>query len=127
MCARRSIKPIRPAIGVWTLSDIASASNLDGMDEPRFLSGQLLLAMPGMEDPRFEKAVIALCSHDEQGAMGIGLGRIIPRIHFHDLLSQFDIPSGSSPDVPIHLGVPVETHRGFILHSPDWACDESLY
>jgi len=97
------------------------------MDQPPFLSGQLLLAMPGMEDPRFERAVIALCSHDEQGAMGIGLGRIIPRIHFHDLLNQFDIPVGSAPDVPIYLGGPVETQRGFILHTTDWACDESLY
>jgi len=56
------------------------------MEEPRFLSGQFLLAMPGIGDARFEKAVIAMCVHDEGGALGIGLGRIIPRIHFHDLL-----------------------------------------
>ena len=45
------------------------------MDEPRFLSGKLLLAMPGMADPRFERAVIALCVHDENGAVGIGIGQ----------------------------------------------------
>ena len=43
------------------------------MDEPRFLSGKLLLAMPGMADPRFERAVIALCVHDENGAVGVGI------------------------------------------------------
>ena len=56
------------------------------MEQPRFLTGQLLLAMPGIGDPRFEKAVIAMCVHDENGALGIGLRRLVPRITFHDLL-----------------------------------------
>jgi putative transcriptional regulator len=96
------------------------------MEEPRFLTGQLLLAMPGIGDPRFEKAVIAMCSHDEGGALGIGLGRIIPRIHFHDLLRQLDIEPGVAPNVPIHLGGPVEPQRGFLIHSLDWGGQESL-
>jgi len=96
------------------------------MDQPRFLSGQFLLAMPGMDDARFEKAVIAVCSHDEEGALGIGLGRIIPRIGFHDVLRQLDIDPGAAPDVSIHLGGPVETQRGFILHTPDWGGDGSI-
>src|SRR5919107_463938 len=97
------------------------------MDQPPFLSGQLLLAMPGIGDPRFEKAVIAMCVHDENGALGIGLGRIVPRITFHDLLRQLDIEPGVAPDVPIHLGGPVEPQRGFILHSPDWGGQESVH
>jgi putative transcriptional regulator len=96
------------------------------MDQPTFLSGQFLLAMPGIGDPRFEKAVIAMCVHDEDGALGIGLGRLAPRIGFHSLLKQLDIPAGSAPDVAIHLGGPVEPKRGFILHSPDWGADESV-
>lgn len=96
------------------------------MDQPRYLSGQLLLAMPGIGDPRFEKAVIAMCVHDENGALGIGLGRIVPRISFHDLLGQLDIEPGLAPDVPIHLGGPVEPQRGFLLHSTDWGGDESI-
>jgi putative transcriptional regulator len=96
------------------------------MEEPRYLSGQLLLAMPGTGDPRFEKAVIAMCSHDEEGALGIGLGRIVPRIGFHELLGQLDIEPGEAPDVPIHLGGPVEPQRGFILHSLDWGGQESI-
>ncbi len=96
------------------------------MEEPRYLSGQLLLAMPGIGDPRFEKAVIAMCSLDEEGALGIGLGRIVPRIGFHELLGQLEIEPGQAPDVPIHLGGPVEPQRGFILHSLDWGGQESI-
>jgi putative transcriptional regulator len=96
------------------------------MDQPRFLSGQLLLAMPGIGDPRFEKAVIAMCVHDENGALGIGLGRIVPRIGFHNLLGQLDIAPGVAPDVAIHAGGPVEPQRGFLLHSLDWGGQESI-
>ena len=96
------------------------------MDDPKFLSGQFLLAMPGIGDPRFEKAVIAMCSHDEDGALGIGLGRIIPRIHFHDLLRELDIDPGVAPNVAIHQGGPVEPQRGFLLHSLDWGGQDSL-
>src|SRR5919107_2710333 len=96
------------------------------MDQPPFLSGQLLLAMPGIGDPRFEKAVIAMCVHDENGALGIGLGRIVPRITFHDLLKQLDIAPGVAPDVAIHLGGPVEPQRGFLVHSLDWGGQESI-
>jgi len=96
------------------------------MDAPRFLSGQLLLAMPGIGDPRFEKAVIAMCMHDENGALGIGLGRVVPRLGFHDLLGQLDIEPGVAPDAPIHVGGPVETERGFVLHTRDWGGAESI-
>jgi putative transcriptional regulator len=96
------------------------------MDQPPFLSAQFLLAMPGIGDPRFEKAVIAMCVHDEGGALGIGLGRIVPRIGFHGLLAQLDIEPGEAPDVPIHLGGPVEPQRGFILHSLDWGGQDTV-
>src|SRR5947209_7096466 len=96
------------------------------MDEPKYLSGQLLLAMPGIGDPRFEKAVIAMCVHDDNGALGIGLGRIVPRITFHHLLEQLDIDPGVAPDVPIHLGGPVEPQRGFLLHTTHWVGSESI-
>lgn len=96
------------------------------MEQPKFLSGQFLLAMPGIGDPRFDKAVIAMCVHDEDGALGIGLGRIVPRIGFHSLLSQFEIDPGVAPDVAIHLGGPVEPQRGFIIHSLDWGGEGSV-
>ncbi len=96
------------------------------MDAPRFLSGQFLLAMPGIGDPRFDKAVIAMCVHDEEGALGIGLGRIAPRIGFHDLLRQLDIAPGEAPNAPIHQGGPGEPQRGFVLHTPDWGGADSI-
>ena len=91
------------------------------MIAPRFLTGQLLLAMPGIGDPRFERAVIAMCSHDEGGAMGIGIGRIVPRIGLHGMLRQFEIDTDGIPDCAIHLGGPCEVQRGFLLHSRDWS------
>lgn len=96
------------------------------MDQTQYLVGQFLLAMPGIGDPRFEKAVIAMCVHDEGGALGIGLGRIVPRITFHDLLKQLEIEPGSAPDVAIHLGGPVEPQRGFLLHTRDWGGEGSI-
>lgn len=91
-----------------------------------FLSGQFLLAMPGMTDHRFDKAVIAMCSHDADGALGIGIGATIDGLGFHDLLEQFDIPAGDSPNAPVHFGGPVEPRRGFVLHSTDWGGQETI-
>jgi len=96
------------------------------MDEPRFLSGKLLLAMPGMGDPRFERAVIALCVHDENGAVGIGVGHKRAGISFRGLLRQLDIEPGEAPDCAVHHGGPVEPGRGFVLHSTDWGGQDTL-
>ena len=100
---------------------------VDGMaDEPAFLSGKLLLAMPGMADPRFERAVIALCMHDENGAIGIGIGHKRAGIGFRGLLKQLEIDQGEAPDVAVHHGGPVEPGRGFVLHSSDWGGQVTL-
>jgi putative transcriptional regulator len=100
--------------------------NVVSMDEPRFLSGKLLLAMPGMADPRFERAVIALCVHDENGAVGIGIGHKRAGMRFRALLQQLDIDPGEAPDRAVHHGGPVEPGRGFVLHSTDWGGQDSL-
>jgi putative transcriptional regulator len=97
------------------------------MEEPPYLSGQFLLAMPGIGDPRFERSIIAMCHHDEDGALGIGLGRLVPRLGFHDLLAQLGIDKGTAADRPIHVGGPVEPQRGFIIHTPDWGGAESVH
>ncbi len=96
------------------------------MEAPAYLSGQLLLALPGIGDPRFERAVIALCAHDEHGALGIGIGRVIPRLGLHALLGQLDIDPGVAPDAPIHVGGPVEPQRGFVLHCQDWSGEDTI-
>ncbi len=89
------------------------------MDQPQYLTGKLLLAMPGMGDPRFERAVIAMCSHDSNGALGIEIGHHLD-VTLHSLLDQFEIDTNGVADAPIHAGGPVEPQRGFVLHSNDW-------
>lgn len=96
------------------------------MDSAPFLVGRFLLAMPGIGDPRFERAVIAMCAHDANGALGIGLGRVVPRFGLRMLLEQLDLPAGAAPDVPVHLGGPVEPRRGFVLHGLDWHGEGTL-
>lgn len=86
-----------------------------------YLTGQLLVAMPNMQDPRFEKTVIYMCVHNAEGAVGLVLNRQIESITFPDLLRQLEIETDAdAPDLPIHFGGPVETGRGFVLHSADY-------
>jgi putative transcriptional regulator len=75
-------------------------------DPPTFLSGKLLLAMPGMADPRFERAVIAMCVHDENGAIGIGIGHKRAGISFRGLLKQLDIEPDKAPTAPCITAAP---------------------
>ena len=97
------------------------------MQSAPFLSGKLLLAMPGMADPRFERAVIAVCVHDENGAVGISIGQKRVGLKFRSLLKQLDIDPGEAPDCAVHHGGPVEPGRGFILHSTDWGGQDTLH
>lgn len=96
------------------------------MDSPRFLSGKLLLAMPGIGDPRFEHAVIAMCVHDENGAVGIGIGHQRAGIGVRGLLEQLGVDPGLTPDAPVLHGGPVEPGRGFVLHSDDWGGQDTI-
>lgn len=96
------------------------------MDTTPYLTGQFLLAMPGIGDPRFERAVIAMCAHDSDGALGIGIGQTVDGLTLHDLLRQFEIEPGEAPDRAIHFGGPVETRRGFVLHSTDWSGQDTI-
>ena len=92
-----------------------------------YLSGQLLVAMPGLQDPRFAKTVIYLCAHNADGAMGLVVNREIDAISFPDLLEQLDIePSGNVEPIRVHFGGPVESGRGFVLHSPDYVQDTTM-
>ena len=95
--------------------------------EEGWLSGQLLIAMPGMEDPRFARAVICLCAHSSEGAMGIVLNRAIENLTFDDLLKQLDVsPVPPARRIRLHAGGPVEGGRGFVLHTRDWSSEGSL-
>jgi putative transcriptional regulator len=98
--------------------EIAS-SDADGH---RYLDGQLLIAMPVMGDPRFERSVIYLCAHSAEGAMGIIVNRPAGSIDFPGLLVQLDIikKAENAETLKVLKGGPVETGRGFVLHSSDF-------
>lgn len=99
---------------------------MDSHEEQLDLNGHLLLAMPGMEDPRFDRSVIFMCSHSAEGAMGLIINKPAPQMSFKELLKQLQIaPLKSARDVPIHIGGPVEVGRGFVLHTGEYKSDSS--
>lgn len=84
------------------------------------LTGHILIAMPGMGDPRFVQSVIYMCAHSPEGAMGLIVNKPAPDMRLAPLLDELGIPHGSKlPDVRVHVGGPVEHGRGFVLHSRD--------
>ncbi|HTN96513.1 MAG TPA: YqgE/AlgH family protein [Nordella sp.] len=105
------------------------------MKKSSFLDGQMLIAMPGMSDPRFDRSVIFMCAHSDNGAMGIIVNKRAPMISFSELLERLDImPQESRIKLPddvqsmlVQFGGPVEPGRGFVLHTSDYfSADTSL-
>lgn len=98
-----------------------------------YLDGQMLVAMPGMADERFARSVIYICAHSEEGAMGIVINRPATKVKFPDLLVQLEVIEQEDairlPDkagaMQVLKGGPVETGRGFVLHSNDFFIDNS--
>jgi putative transcriptional regulator len=98
-----------------------------------YLDGQLLVAMPGMIDDRFHRTVIYVCAHSPDGAMGIVVNKPAVDFTLPDLLVQLDIiPESARIRLPsrvdrmqVLMGGPVETSRGFVLHTPDFFIDQS--
>lgn len=89
------------------------------------LTGKLLIAMPGMGDPRFEKSVILICAHSDSEAMGLIVNKPAPGLQFSELLAQLQITPGEHLEMRVHLGGPVEHGRGFVLHSQDYTSNGS--
>src|SRR5881227_4438473 len=105
-----------------------AAGSGDNSSQAGYLDGQLLIAMPVMGDPRFERSVIYVCAHSPEGAMGIVVNRPAGSIDFPELLVQLDIIKKSdqiklpenAESMKVLKGGPVETGRGFVLHSSDF-------
>ncbi len=92
-----------------------------------WLTGHLLIAMPGMQDPRFDHTVVCLCAHSGDGAMGLVLNRPLSGLSFDDLLRQLQVePVPPQRRIRMLDGGPVENSRGFVLHSDDWSSEGSL-
>jgi len=90
------------------------------------LAGRLLVAMPGIGDPRFEHAVILICAHGPDHAMGLRVDRPAPTVTLKSVLTKLHV---AAPDrtghTPVLVGGPVERERGFVLHTDDWTVDDS--
>lgn len=92
------------------------------------LTGKLLIAMPGMGDPRFDRSVILLCGHATgEGAMGLIINQRAKNLSFRQLLEQINITPAKplTRNVPVHVGGPVDHGRGFVLHSPEYDANAS--
>ena len=92
------------------------------------LTGQLLVAMPQMTDPRFARSVVYICAHSgDAGAMGLVVNKLLSSLTMGELLNHLKLePSGSESSRPVHFGGPVEPGRGFVLHTPDYREDGTL-
>src|SRR5215472_13596983 len=93
------------------------------------LAGQLLVAMPQMQDPRFARSVVYLCAHSgESGAMGLIINKQLGSLTMGELFAQLDIePSAVANLRPVHFGGPVEAGRGFVLHTADYREEATLH
>lgn len=103
------------------------------MNKRSYLDGQMLIAMPGMSDPRFDHSLIYLCAHSENGAMGLIVNKVTPMMSFGDLVGQLDAVDMEDLQKtneelmtrPVLFGGPVEPGRGFVLHTSDYFTQDS--
>jgi putative transcriptional regulator len=105
---------------------MGSRAPVGGAGNDNFLEGKLLIAMPGMPDPRFERSVIFMCAHSASGAVGIIVNKPFEGLAFRELMAKLNIKVTSNrPGGPILYGGPVETGRGFVVHSGEFSVGES--
>lgn len=105
-----------------------STKDRDRPDARRdFLAGHLLIAMPNMTDPRFERSVLLICAHDARHAMGVIVNRPLADVEMGELLEQLDIdPREGVGGDPVYFGGPVQIDRGVVLHSLDYRLDSTI-
>jgi len=92
------------------------------------LTGQLLVAMPQMTDPRFARSVVYVCAHSEdEGAMGLVVNKLLASLTMDELFTHLNLAPGDADRTrPVHFGGPVEPGRGFVLHTPDYREDATV-
>src|SRR4249919_176077 len=111
----------------------AAKKTASGGPKRGYLDGQMLIAMPSMRDERFSRSLIYVCAHSSDGAMGIIVNQVAANVNFPDLLVQLEvIPAADVIQLPQRAGTvkvlkggPVETGRGFVLHSADFFIENS--
>jgi putative transcriptional regulator len=96
-------------------------------DDSPYMTGRLLIAMPGMRDIRFSRSVVYICAHSAEGAMGLVVNKTLDSLTLPELMAHLKIPSPTGLDpAKVHFGGPVETARGFVLHSKDYVEDATM-
>jgi putative transcriptional regulator len=99
----------------------------DAEADPRYMTGRLLIAMPGMRDIRFHRSVVYICAHSAEGAMGLVVNKTLDSLTLPELMSHLKIPAESTVgSAKVHFGGPVETARGFVLHSADYVEEATM-
>jgi len=113
--------------GIGPYEAMAERGSRIDLSAAESMAGQLLIAMPQMIDERFERSVIYMCVHNGKGAMGLVVNKLMDSLTFADMLSQLKIDAGPwADDMPVHFGGPVESGRGFVLHTDDYEHDGTL-
>lgn len=112
-------RALRDAAWQLMVSEYYGVGNL--LETLNSLAGQVLIAMPGMGDPRFALSLVYLCDHSDQGAMGLIINKPVADRCLSELLEQLELPVQTDVDQqPVYFGGPVETGRGFVLHSSEY-------
>jgi putative transcriptional regulator len=123
----RTAEPAASAVPKRPRRPVENAITVKGAPIAHSLAGQVLIAMPAMQDQRFAQSVIYLCAHTDEGAMGIVVNRPLASPSFGELLTQLKIvPNPPSRSVGLYAGGPVDKGRGFVLHSSDWVTEATL-
>jgi putative transcriptional regulator len=121
------VSQVSPPAAAWVLRQPCGHAILEHHGNGHFeetglkLEGKLLIAMPSMGDPRFEHSVVVICAHSDKGAMGLIINKPSADIRMSDVLDQLEITaSNDAREMVVHYGGPVESGRGFVLHSGDY-------
>jgi putative transcriptional regulator len=126
MRQRRKSRDILPRLR-WRGAAFISKARNKGIRALSSLAGQLLVAMPQMQDQRFVRSVIYLCAHNSTASMGLVINKLVGQLTLSELLQQLEIPADGIIGTPrVHFGGPVQQERGFVLHSADYTETESM-
>jgi putative transcriptional regulator len=124
MTASRRLLSVAALLALFTYASVGTdaARRQDHEPSRHSLAGQLLVATPDLQDPNFSQTVVYLVHHDQSGAMGLVLNRVLGSGPLDKVLEGLGMPSNGAADLElrVHYGGPVEPARGFMLHSPDY-------